>query len=99
MIAMELMNCNDEIILVFCDVSMQLKYLSYTMSYSSICLKVLRTTEMYEFLTYNKFYGKRTKREKKTDVLRASQIHHKINAFHCASEHKIYRYVTDSCVR
>ncbi len=69
------------------------------MSYCSICLKVLRMTEMYEFLTYNKFCGKRTKQEKKTDVPRASQICHKINAFHCASEHKIYRYVTDPRIR
>ena len=69
------------------------------MSYSSICLKVLCTTEMYEFLTYNKFRGKRTKREKKTDVVRASQIRHKINAFYRASEHKIYWYVTDSRIR
>jgi len=57
-----------------------------------------QVTEMYEFLK-QKFRGKRTKQEKRTDVLSASRIHHKIKAFHRASEQEIYRYVSDSHVK
>ncbi len=57
-----------------------------------------QVTEMCEFLK-QKFRWKRTKQEKRTDVPSASRIHHKIKAFHRASEQKIYRYVTDSRVK
>jgi len=40
-----------------------------------------QVTEMYEFLK-QKFRGKRTKQEKRTDVQRASRVHHKIKGFH-----------------
>ncbi len=57
-----------------------------------------QVTEMYEFLK-QKFHGKRTKQEKRTDVPSAAWIHHKIKAFNRASEQEIYQYVSDSRVK
>ncbi len=57
---------------VMCEYFLLKDDVSYSISYT---WKVLRATDMYEFLTYKK----RTKREKRTDVPRASQMCHHVD--------------------